>query len=128
MEDKSKQLANEINPDIQSLVNKLFVKLEATDALKGANPEAYFEKSNQILAALTACLVQRALADGLKRYKLFHHLEDGVKVGWEMFLGANPEIAAQVMVYEAEKKAKMLKLTEAEDEAEDFDGEDPVDD
>ena len=120
---KSLEIAKDINVEVQNIVNKLFEKSEATEALKASDPDIYFVKSNQILAAIVACASQKVLADGLMRRKLSYKLNAGATLAWELFLNTHPEIATKVAEAKAATAAKYA--AQASDESsEDVDGDD----
>lgn len=100
---KALEIAKLVNADVQSLMLKMFAQAECTDELKASNPKEYFEKSNNILAAIVGCASQMALTDGLPHFKLRGKIMGGSSTGWELFLHNNPAIAEKVM---AEKEAK----------------------
>ena len=102
---KALEIAKLVNGDVQSLMLKMFAQAECTDQLKAENPAAYFEKSNNILAALVGCASQMALGDGLPRYKLSGKLATGARTAWDLFLHNNPSIAEKVMADKAAKEA-----------------------
>lgn len=120
---KSLEIAKDINSEVQSLVNKLFEKSEATEALKASDPDIYFMKSNQILAAIVACASQKVLSDGLMRRKLGYKLNAGATLAWELFLNNNPDIAVKVAEAKAASAAKYAAQA-ASESSEDADEDD----
>lgn len=103
---KALQIAKEINSEVQTLVNKMFEKSEATAALKASDPDMYFMHSDRIFAAVMACAAQRMLSDGLMRRKLYGKTGAGLTLAWELFLDNNPEIAVKVAEAKAASAAK----------------------
>jgi hypothetical protein len=100
---KTLEIAKDINAEVQTLVNKLFEKCEASPALKATDPDMYFMHSNRILTAIAAAASQRMLSDGLMRRRLSGKFYDVSAVAWDLFLHNNPDVAAKI---QAEKEAK----------------------
>jgi hypothetical protein len=103
---KSLLIAKEINSEVQTLVNKMFEKSEATAALKASDPDMYFMHSDRIFAAIMACAAQRMLSDGLQRRRLYSRTNAGTTLAWDLFLDTNPEIAVKVAEAKAASAAK----------------------